>query len=188
MDYSTPGFLSIINSQSLLKLISIELVMPSNHLILCHPFSSHLQSFPASGSSPMSQPFASGGQSIGVSAQDENSNEYSGLFSFRRDWLDLLDVQETLKSLLQHSILRTTGRVSRHYFPFLGLGCLQAPSFSGAEISGPFWAPTVLPTSSPGSSRPWSDAREERIDGHWKQPTSARNRVRTACVILARGF
>ena len=102
MDYSTPGFLSIINSQSLLKLISIELVMPSNHLILCHPFSSHLQSFPASGSSPMSQPFASGGQSIGVSAQDENSNEYSGLFSFRRDWLDLLDVQETLKSLLQH--------------------------------------------------------------------------------------
>ena len=50
----------------------------------------------------MSQPFASGGQSIGVSAQDENSNEYSGLISFRMDLLDLLDVQETLKSLLQH--------------------------------------------------------------------------------------
>ena len=66
------------------------------------PFSSCLQSFPASGSFPMSQPFASGGQSIGVSAQDENSNEYSGLISFRMDLLDLLDVQETLKSLLQH--------------------------------------------------------------------------------------
>ena len=59
--------LSIINSQSLLKLMSIELVMPSNHLILCHPFSC-LQSFPASGSFPMSQFFASSGQSIAVSA------------------------------------------------------------------------------------------------------------------------
>ena len=55
-------------SQSLLKLMSIESVMPSNHLIFCVPFSSHLQSFPASGSFPMSQFFASGGQSTGVSA------------------------------------------------------------------------------------------------------------------------
>ena len=46
--------LSITNSWSLLKLMSIKSVMPSNHLILCHPFSSHLQSFPASGSFPMS--------------------------------------------------------------------------------------------------------------------------------------
>ena len=62
--------LSIINSRSLLKLISIESVMPSNHLILCHhiPFSSHLQSFPASRSFLVSQFFASGRQSIGVSA------------------------------------------------------------------------------------------------------------------------
>ena len=60
--------LPITNSQSLLRLVSIESVMPSNHLILCHPFSSCLQSFPASGSFPMSQFFASGGQSIGISA------------------------------------------------------------------------------------------------------------------------
>ena len=59
--------LSITNSWSLLKLMSIELVIPSNHLILCHPFSS-LQSFPVSGSFPMSQFFPSGGQNIGVSA------------------------------------------------------------------------------------------------------------------------
>ena len=58
--------LSITNSQSLLKLMSIELVMPSDHLILV-PFSSCLQSFPASGSFPVSQFFASGGQSIGAS-------------------------------------------------------------------------------------------------------------------------
>ena len=60
--------LSITNSQNLPKLMSIESVMPSNHLILCVPFSSCLESFPASGSFPMSQLFTSGGQSIGVSA------------------------------------------------------------------------------------------------------------------------
>ena len=60
--------LSITNSRSLLTLMSIASVMPSNHLILCLPFLSHLQSLPASGSFPMSQFFASGGQNIGVSA------------------------------------------------------------------------------------------------------------------------
>ena len=60
--------LSITNSRSLLKLMSIDSVMPSSHLILCHPFSSSFQSFPASGSFLMSQFFTSGGQSIGVSA------------------------------------------------------------------------------------------------------------------------
>ena len=60
--------LSITNSRSLLKLKPIESVMPSNHLILYCPFSSCPQSFPASGSFPVSQFFASGGQSIGVSA------------------------------------------------------------------------------------------------------------------------
>ena len=67
------------------------------------PFSSCLQSFPASGSFPMSQLFASGGQSIGVS--DSTSvlpMNTHGLISFRMDRLDLLTVQETLKSLLQH--------------------------------------------------------------------------------------
>ena len=60
--------LSINNFQSLLKLMSIESVIPSNHLILCHSLSSCLQSFLASGSFPMSQFFASGAQSIGASA------------------------------------------------------------------------------------------------------------------------
>ena len=60
--------LSFTNSRSLFKPMSIESVMPSNHLIFCHPFSSHLQSFPASGSFQMSQFFASGSQSIGALA------------------------------------------------------------------------------------------------------------------------
>ena len=58
--------LSITNSRSLLKLMSIESVMPSNHLVLCYPFSPCLQSFPASGSFQMSQSLASGGQTIGT--------------------------------------------------------------------------------------------------------------------------
>ena len=80
--------LSITNSWSLLKLMSIESVMPSNHLILSHPLLLYLQSFPASGSFPMTQFFASGGQSIGVSAsasvlpmntQDWSPLEWNGL-------------------------------------------------------------------------------------------------------------
>ena len=65
------------------------------------PFSSCLQSCPASGSLQMSQFFTSGGQSIGTSASVPIS-EYSGLVSFRIDWLDLLAVQGTFKSVLQH--------------------------------------------------------------------------------------
>ena len=103
------AFLSINNSQSLLKLMSVESVMPSNHLILHRPFSSCLPSFPASGSFPISQFFASGGQSLlDLHLQHlwmnhlHSLNEYSGLISFRIDLLDLLAVQGTLKSLLQH--------------------------------------------------------------------------------------
>ena len=84
--------LSITNSQSLLKLMSIESVMPSNF--------SCLQSFPASGSFPLSQFFASGDQSIG-SFSISPLSEYSRLISFRIDWFDLA-VQGTLKNLRQH--------------------------------------------------------------------------------------
>ena len=74
------------------------------------PFSSHLQSFPASGSFQMCQFFASCGQSIGASFSFSisASNEYSGLISFRMDWFGLLAVQETLKSLLQHHISKAS--------------------------------------------------------------------------------
>ena len=95
--------LSTSNSRSLLKLISIELVMPSSHLILCLPFSSHLQSFQTSGSFQMNQFFTSDGQSIkSFSSSISPSNEYSGLISSRIDWFDLLAVQGTLQSPLQY--------------------------------------------------------------------------------------
>ena len=68
MTIACQASLSITNSWSLPKHMSIELVMPSSHIILCRPFSSCPQSFPTSGSFPMSQLFTSGGQSIGVSA------------------------------------------------------------------------------------------------------------------------
>ena len=104
--------LSLTNSRSLLKLISIELVMPSNHLILCHPFPLPPSVFPS-----IRVFFNESVLSIrwpkywSFSFSISPSNEYSGLLSFRMDWLDLLAVQGTLKSLLQHhsskaSILR----------------------------------------------------------------------------------
>ena len=70
------------------------------------PFSSFLQSFPASGSFPMSLLFASSGQSIGVSVSASVLHEYSGLISFRIDWFDCLAVKGTLKSLLYHHNLK----------------------------------------------------------------------------------
>ena len=106
--------LSTTNSQSLPKLMSIELVMPSSHLILCLPFSSCPQSLPASQSFPMSQLFVWGPKYWSFSFIISPSNAHPGLISFSMDWLDLLAVQWTLKSLLQHhsskaSILRRSG-------------------------------------------------------------------------------
>ena len=86
------AYLSITNSWSLLKLMSIELVIPSNHLILCHPLLLLLSVFP-SIRWPKYWSF-----SFSISP----SSEYSGLISFRIDWYDLPVVQGTLKSLLQH--------------------------------------------------------------------------------------
>ena len=85
--------------------------MPSNISFSVVPFSSHPESLPASESFQMSQLFASGGQSIGVSASTSVFPMNPGLISFRMDWLDLLAVQGTFKSLIQHhsskaSILR----------------------------------------------------------------------------------
>ena len=95
--------LSITGSQSLHKLMSIESVMPSNHLILCHPFLLLPSIFPSirvfSNESVLRirrPKYWSFNFSISP------SNEYSGLISFRMDWLDLLAVHGTLKSLLQH--------------------------------------------------------------------------------------
>ena len=88
--------LSITKSGSLLKLMSVSQWCHPTISSSVVPFSSHLQSFPASGSFQMSQFFTSGGQSFGVSPSA------SVLVSFRMEWLDLLAVQGALKSLLQH--------------------------------------------------------------------------------------
>ena len=107
MDCSMPGFQSITNSQSFLKLMSIESMMSSNHLILCRPLLLLPSIFP----------------SIRVFSNEltlrirwpkhwrfsiSPSNAFSGLISFRTDWLDLLAVQETLKRLLQHHSLKVS--------------------------------------------------------------------------------
>ena len=95
--------LSITNSQSLPRLMSIESVMPSNHLILCHPLLLLPSIFPSirifSNESVLHIRWS---KVQSFSSSISPSNEYSGLISFRMDWLDLLAFQETLKSLLQH--------------------------------------------------------------------------------------
>ena len=103
MDCSTPGFPVHHQSQSLRKLTSIESVIPSNHLILCHPLVLPPSIFPSirvfSNESVLRirlPKYWSFSFSISL------SSEYSGLISFRIDWLDLLAVQVTLKSLLQN--------------------------------------------------------------------------------------
>ena len=104
--------LSITNSQSLLKLVSVESVMTSNHLILCHPLFLRPSIFPNirvfSNESALQIKWP---KYWSFSFNISPSNEHPGLISFRMDWLDLLAVQGTLKSLLQHhsskaSILR----------------------------------------------------------------------------------
>ena len=94
--------LSIANSQSLLKLMSIESVMPSNHLILCCPLLLLPSIFPSiRGFSNKSVLCIRWPKDWSFSFSISPSNEYSGLISFKMDWLDLLAVQGTLKSLLQ---------------------------------------------------------------------------------------
>ena len=100
--------LSITNSESLLKLMSMSWWMPSNHLILCHPlllpsiFPS-IRVFSKESVLRIRWP-----KYWSFSFSISPSNEYSGLISFRIDWFDLLTVQGTLKSLLQHHSLKVS--------------------------------------------------------------------------------
>ena len=101
--------LSITSSRSLLKLMSIESVRPSNHLILCHPLLLLPSIFPSirvfSNESVLHIRWL---QYWSFSFSISPSNEYSGMISFRMDWLDLPAVQGTLKSLLQHHSSKTS--------------------------------------------------------------------------------
>ena len=106
---SMPGLPVHTNSQSLLKPMSIEWVMPSNHLILCRPLLLLPSIFPSirvfsNESSLLIRWPKYWSFSINISP----SNEHPGLISFRMDWLDLVAVQGTLKSLLQHHSLKAS--------------------------------------------------------------------------------
>ena len=108
--------LSTTNSWSLLKLMSIELVMPSNHLILCRPLLLLPSIFPSirvfSNQSVLHVRWP---KYWSFSLSVSPSNEFSRLISFRMDWLDLLAVQGTLKSLLQHHSSKASSRHSTFF-------------------------------------------------------------------------
>ena len=126
--------LSITNSQSLLKLTCIVSVMPSNHLILCRPLlllppiRPSIRVFPNESTLHMRWP-----KYWNFSFSNSPSKEYSGLISFRMDWLDLLAVQGALKSLLQHHISKAS--VLRHSAFFIVQ--LSHP-YRGNYFSNPF--------------------------------------------------
>ena len=137
--------LSITNSRSLLKLMPIKSVMPSNHLILCHPLLLPPSIFPSirvfSNESvlPIRWP-----KYWSFSFSIHLSNEYSGLISFRMDWLDLLAVQGTLKSLLQHHSSKTSilwclaffiVQLSHHYMTIRKTIALTRWTFVGKVMS-----------------------------------------------------
>ena len=137
--------LSITNSQSLLKLMSIELEMPFNHLILCHPLLLPPSFFPSirvfSNESTLHVRWP---KYWSFSFSSIPSKEIPGLISFRMDWLDLLAVQGTLKSLLQHhtskaSVLRHsaffTVQLSHPYMTTGKTIALTRGTFVGKDIT-----------------------------------------------------
>ena len=122
--------LSITNSQSLLKLMSIELVMPSNHLILCRPLPLLPSIFPSIRVFPNESVLRIRWPKCwSFSFSISPSNEYSGLISFRMDWLDLLAIQRTLKSLQQHS-----SKASIHQCSAFFIGQLSHPYMITGKI------------------------------------------------------
>ena len=129
--------LSITNSQSLLKLMSIELVMPSNHLILCRPLLFPPSIFPSirvfSKESVLCIRWP---KYWNFSFSISPSNEYSGLISFRRNWLDLLAVQGTCKSLLQYHSSQAS---ILWYSAFFIVQCLHPYMTTGKTIALTRW-------------------------------------------------
>ena len=115
------AFLSITNSQSLPKLMSIKSVMPSSHLILCRPFlllppiPPSIRVFSSESTLRMRWP-----KYWSFSFSISPSKEHPGLISFRMDWLDLLAVQGTLKSLLQHHSDNNSVRMVHNWTEFRG--------------------------------------------------------------------
>ena len=114
--------LSITNSQSLFKFMCIESVMPSNHLILCHPLLLLPSVFPSIWVFPNESVLhIKWPEYWSFSFSISPSNEYSGLISFRMDWLDLLAIQGTLKSLFQRhssSSKKYSDRKEKFFFCF----------------------------------------------------------------------
>ena len=131
--------LSITNSRSLLKLMSIESVMPSNHLILCHPLLAPSIFLSIRVFSNESVLYIKWSKYWSFSFSFSPSSEYSGLVSFMIDWLDLLAVQGTLKSLLQHHSSKASILLHSAFFmvqlshPHTITQLLWAPCFSPCE-------------------------------------------------------
>ena len=173
--------LSISNARSLLKLMSIESVMPSNHLILCCPLLLLPSIFPSirvfSNESTLCIWWP---KYWSLSFNISSSNEYSGLIFFRMDWLDLPAVQETLKSLLQHhssktSILRCSAffivQLSQPYMTTGKTIALTRWAFVGKVMSLPFnMLSRLVITFLPKSKRLLFHGGSHHLQWFWSPP------------------
>ena len=152
--------LSITNSQSLLKLMSIASVMPSNHLILCCPLLLPPSIFPSirvfSNELVLHIRWP---KHWNFSFSISPSNEYSGLISFKKDWLDLLAVQGTLKSLLQHHSSKAS--------------ILRCSAFFIVQLSHPYMTPGKTSVTGKLSTRLGKD----RVSGSLGQVGAASGKV-----------
>ena len=149
MDCSTPGHPVHHNFWSLLKHMSTELVMPSNHLILCHSLLQQPLIFPSiavfSNESALHIRWP---KYWSFSFSISPSNQYSGLISFRMDWLDLLTVQGTLKSILQHYSSKAS--------------ILRCSPFFIVQLSQPYW-----------KNYYWKNHSLDQMDLCWQSNVSA---------------
>ena len=163
MDCSTPGFSVHHQFQSLLKLISIKLVMPSNHLIICRPLLLQPSIFPSIR--------VFWNESVlrirwpkywSFSFSISPSNKYSGLICFRIYWLDLLAVQGTLKSLLQHHSSKAS--ILQH-------SAFSSVQFSRSVVSNSLW-PHELQHARPPCPSPTPGAYPNSCSlSRWCHPT-----------------
>ena len=170
---SMPGSLSITNSRSLLELMSIESVMPSNHRILCHPLLLLPSILPSlrvfSNESVLCIKWP---KYWSFSFSISPSSEYSGLISLRIDWFDILSVRGTLKSLFQHHSPKASILQHSAFFivqlshPYMTTGkTISSVQFSHSVVSDSLrlhelqHARPPCPSPTPGvhsDSHPWS--------------------------------
>ena len=175
MDCSTPGLLVHTNSQSLLRLMSIESVMLSNHLIFCHPLLLLPSIFPSirvfSNESALRIRWP---KYCSFSFHIIPSNEHWGLISFRMDWLDLLAVQRNQRSNCQHPLDHWKSKRVPEKRLFLLYWLCQSLWLCASQETEKFWKRSEYQTTWPASWEICMQVRKQQLELDMEQQTGSR--------------